>query len=322
MISFPLGRASAVGVAILLLAGCGAPTTAVPQASSAINENGALSVTSRINQASSGTDLLYVADSSNTVYMFNYPSGTMAGSFSADVAGGLCADTAGDVFVVGRQTLVEYAHCQTSPIATLNPGAYPLACSVDPNSGNVATLNNQEGSVSIFTRGSGAPTQYFASFNIGMTCAYDDAGNLFMGSTSSSQHFALAELPAGGNTIRQLSFSSGFQDDDPLEFDGSNLVILDAVKGKAVKMYQVRVSGSAASIVGSAKLQTAKSKNVFFALDSNRLFMPKSGGLWRSRIIGFWSYPRGGKPLQTVKLPANKKVGGGGSLGLAFSPGR
>jgi len=137
-------------------------------------------------EAKSG-DLLYVADSTGFVCAFTYPKGKQVGQLGVDASGGLCSDKEGNVFVTDLpgEEVVEYAHGGTEPIATLFPDVEPNGCSVDPVTGNLATVNRDgsyksESSVSIFEGASGNPTKYNDPELGGLTCSYDDQGNLFV----------------------------------------------------------------------------------------------------------------------------------------------
>jgi hypothetical protein len=120
-------------------------------------------------------DLLYVSDSfpygSNDVYVYSYPKGKLKGTLTGfNEPSGQCVDKAGDVFIAnfGASQILEYAHGGTSPIKTLSdPDYYPLGCSVDPTTGNLAVTNRLStsftaGDVAIYADASGTPTSYTA----------------------------------------------------------------------------------------------------------------------------------------------------------------
>ncbi len=78
--------------------------------------------------------LLYVADeATNSVYVYDYPSGTLQGTLTGfNTPSGLCSNKGGDVFVLnGNGSTVDvYAHGGTSPLRSLNVPGYPeLNCS-------------------------------------------------------------------------------------------------------------------------------------------------------------------------------------------------
>ena len=70
-----------------------------------------------------------------------------------------CSDSKGNVFISGGTEVVEFAHGGTTPIATYSIAYYPATgCSVDPESGSLAVVN--EGWVSVFPPGSQNATSY------------------------------------------------------------------------------------------------------------------------------------------------------------------
>ena len=95
-----------------------------------------------------GQALLYVSNVSNgTVGIYQYNSGknpTLAGELTGfDFPGAPCTDNAGNVFIPDLllQTVTEYAYGSTTPKNTLNPGGFPIGCSVDPKTNNLAVVN-------------------------------------------------------------------------------------------------------------------------------------------------------------------------------------
>ena len=156
--------------------------------------------------ALSSSDLLYVSDQhTGDVYVYSYPDdrliSTLTG-FNGDPEG-LCADHAGNVFVtVQSGSIIEYAHGGTKPIKTLLDKYYPLACSVDPTTGNLAVAN-ESGNVSIYPA-TGPPTLYDTKL-IPEFCAYDPSGNLFVDS-SGAPGVRIEELPKGGNTFQSFNY--------------------------------------------------------------------------------------------------------------------
>ncbi len=78
--------------------------------------------------------LLYVGDwATNDVYVYNYPSGTSAGTLTGfDAPYGMCSDAKGDVWMNNFYggTSVEYKHGGTSPTQTYTGVGEPMGCSV------------------------------------------------------------------------------------------------------------------------------------------------------------------------------------------------
>jgi len=259
--------------------------------------------------AKRSTSLLYVADQgANDVDVYSYPRGDLKGTLTGfQTPSGVCSNKAGDVFILnGNGTTVEvYKHGGSSPIRTLNLPGYPeLNCSVDPTTGNLAlgVLGGTCGDCFVvFAGGTGTPTVYTPSGQTGLPgCGYDKNGNLFCDAYGHSDAFALYELPKGSSTVKTIPVSgaSGWVA-GPMQWDGTDL----AVGGSAgPTLYQIQLSGSTGSVVGSTSLSGAGAVWQFWITKK-----PK-GGL---RVIaptfinsiptaGYWNYPAGGTATKMI----------------------
>ena len=209
-------------MAVALLAGCGAPQLAPssqPLGTPAIHPD---HNPSWMSPDAKNHDLLYISDfGTDDVDVYSYPKGKLKGTLTGFAAPhGECVDAAGNVFVVntGAYDILEYPHGGSTPIADLSDsGWYPLSCSVDPKTGNLAVTNqslgSDAGSVSIYKRAKGSPKLYTAS-NIFFYyfCGYDDKGNLYVdGNTNHTNAFEFAELPAGGTTFKSITLGQSFR---------------------------------------------------------------------------------------------------------------
>ncbi len=249
-------------------------------------------------------DLLYIADEgSGDVYVFSYPKGALKGTLSGFAEPqGECVDKKGDVWVTlfSAEELVEYAHGGTSSIGTLSDSGYLLeGCSVDPKTGNLAAANfagvdNTAGGVAIYADAQGTPTLYSDSnlylvFSVG----YDDKGNLFAdGETSDGGSFAFAELPRGSSTFVNITLNQTINTPGAVQWDGKHITVGDA---KAGVIYQIKVSGSSATVVGSTTL--GSSDGVFQSfIDNGTIIGPN---VYNANAM-FWSYPAGGSPTKTL----------------------
>ncbi len=138
--------------------------------------------------------LLYVSDASTgTIQIYNYRVKT--GKLYGQITGfsfpyGQCLDRHGNVYIVDNETakIYEYAHGGTTPIATANDDfGYPIGCSVDRNTGNVAVANfngvsSGTGGVDVFAGGLNGSQSYYtdASLYHLWPGGYDPNGNLFI----------------------------------------------------------------------------------------------------------------------------------------------
>jgi hypothetical protein len=247
-------------------------------------------------------DLLYISDQSGDVYVFSYPKGELKGTLTgfADPQGE-CVDKKGDVWIslFAAEQLVEYAHGGTSSIGTLSDPGYLLeGCSVDRTTGNLAAANfagtsNSAGGVAIYADAQGTATTYsdpnlYLVFSVG----YDNAGNLFADGETSGGSFTFAELPKGSGTFTNLTLNQTIKTPGTVQWDGTYITVGDASAGVT---YQVSVSGSSATVVGSTTL--GSSDGIFQSF------------IYHGTIIGpnafssnamFWSYPAGGSPTKTL----------------------
>jgi DNA-binding beta-propeller fold protein YncE len=299
-----LGRALLLGMVAALLAGCGGTLTGgpVPRGSTAIR------VKAHKMSGSSG-DLLYVSNL-DYISVFTYPQGTQVGTISNQRVSpaGLCSDDAGDVFVTNYEgsDILEYSHGGTEIIQTLEDGGYhPNGCAIDPLSGTLAVANQENelshpGSIAIYSHAQGAPTFYTApnmqSFDF---CTYDDKGNLFF--TGSG----LGELTPGSDVLKAIKVKSK----SPLylasiQWDGKHLAVTAPYKKRGpLPLYRLKVTGSSATVVGETRLVSKSGRhNSLYSIQywiEGTIIVGQNGR--RNGGLGFWRYPRGGKPTLVIK---------------------
>src|ERR1700729_2223189 len=161
--------AAALFTPLACLAGCASRTLPLTSSEQALESAGrpALRGGSWMAPEAKGESLLYVSDTGmQSVDVYAYPKGKLEGTLTNfRYPAGECVDQKSDVWIADTSAgeVLEYAHAGTSPIASLTlAGQEPIDCSVDPTSGNLAVSNivttgGGAGSVSIFTKGSGAP---------------------------------------------------------------------------------------------------------------------------------------------------------------------
>ena len=178
-------------------------------------------------------DLLYVSNpGNNTVTVYAYQSRKLVGTLDGfSSPAGLCADTAGDVWVTneGGSNVIEYAHGGTQPIKTLDDGSeQPLACSVDETTGNLAILNADN--VAVYQGASGSPKLYKGGGVYGdYALGYGAHGDLLVdgGSYDTSNLIAFAQLPLGTTHLKQVVLSKTMQWAPPtfVQWDGQFWVV-------------------------------------------------------------------------------------------------
>jgi hypothetical protein len=323
MKSSNLERCAVALSAAAVLAGCGAPSLSpageepMPQgaaAPAAVAEN-----PSWILRGS----LLYVV-TPRRVDILSYPDGALEGRLKIPRrANGVCSDPKGRVFVTVSPSIVHgavyaYEHAGTKPIAILHDkeGA-PFHCAVDPTTGNLATLDSigsGPGHVSIYLAAKGPPKRYSdPDFYNYYYCTYDNDGNLFVTGINYQNRSALAELPKGSSTFRNIRFKSsgsGFSL-GPVHWDGSGLAVgqLELHSASAL-IYHVQVTGSKGSVVGTTKLAGEK---IEFAWLYDGVAIGVEGP--QRNEIGLWHFPAGGSAFKTLAAPGEPFEG------AAISPG-
>lgn len=300
--------------ALFVLAGCGgsqSPISALavgPQNHTA-EKRGGPDGSWMLPEAKS-KDLLYVSDADRgIVFVFAYLARTgRIGRLVGKLTGfyqpsGECVDQSGDVFVTDQGgAIVEYAHGGTNPIETL-PSADPVACSIDPTTGNLAVANyytfgrggELPGDIAIFTNAQGNPTTYGApAINNFVSCGYDSAGNLFADGSGGTYSFTLDELLSGGTSFTTVSLNQTIRFPGTVQWDGKHLAIADPNKGA---IYEFAVRGAAGKKVRTTPV-TWSNGVVQFWIQGQSII-----GANASLIdVMLWHYPSGGNPVETKKL--------------------
>jgi DNA-binding beta-propeller fold protein YncE len=265
---------------------------------------------SQPRSATSSGSLLYASDwQTGSIYFFNYPGGTLAGTIADDLSPlGLCSDANGNVWVAnfgaGSNQLVEYAHGGTTPIATLDdPGEQPRGCSVDPTTGNLAVANGNPGSVVIYPQASGIPQSYDPQLVYPVACTYDGEGNLFVDGyhLRHGDQFALSELPVGGGVFKKIRIKDqlGLPGNiawDGTYHDGTELAIGDYQSPSVIYVLDVKRRLPQGNLETTISLDGPKrdaAEGVQFWIGDGTLIMP-FGLQKKIDEIGMWSFPAGG----------------------------
>jgi hypothetical protein len=289
-----------------MLAGCGGSQPpigapgAMPQttARSARAERG----TSWMLPNAKNTDLLYATSGRTVVSVFTYPKMKLVGTLSGfEGANGACVGNAGDTFITNGDgsSILEFAHGGTAPINTLNdPGYTPFDCAIDPISGDLAVANF-DGGVAIYKSAQGAPIMYSLMGVGAQFCGYDNEGNLFVDGYARYRAVALLELQRGSNQFENITVDFNHSTTigaGPIQWDGQHLAMGYGEYNRSV-IYQLSVSGSNATIVGSTTLEGPKLRiGIGWWIQDGEVLAPNAhhGDRGYSNI-GFWHYPEGGK---------------------------
>jgi hypothetical protein len=276
---------------------------------------------SRSPQSSDGT-LLYVSNNNqSSIGIYSYPKLKQVGSL---IAGrgvtGLCTDVAGNVWVVTpNDTLTEYAHDGSQPVATLSiPGDAPYGCTVDA-AGSLAVVHDAD-NVSIYTNEQGTP-QTYKDGGIGQiySLTYDPQGDLFIYGTKSTgelQHPIVGELVSGGASFSNLTFNQKLPDMTFAQWDGNDLLLAGITKRTestwTETVYTVAVSQSNLQVTGQNTFEAPKKHGIGRSalVQGSALLQEDNGG----NIIWQFSYPAGKNPVRMIKTGR-----GGHRTGLAIS---
>jgi hypothetical protein len=259
-------------------------------------------------------NLWYVADTfASSIFMYSWRKQTVVGEINTGLSEPytFCVDKAQDVYVAdfGLREVLEYAHGGTTPIKTLSDSiGFPISCSVDPTTGNLAVSNfegpsSTPGNVLVFAGASGTPTEYTApDIDLYWFVAYDASGNLFVNGESPSDVVSLAELPAVSTSFEAITMNVTLGFPGGVQWDGKYLDVGDQSTND---IYQFTVSGTNATEEGSL--------NLTLASDIFQFFVPKFGpgtvnpqgnrvtaADFGSGNANKYLYPAGGDPTKSI----------------------
>ena len=201
----------------------------------------------------------------------------------------------------------EYAHGAIAPTRTLvDHQGSPVACAIDPNTGDLAISNyfgpsSSSGNVIVYHTAKGTPTAYTAAgFTNYLLLSYDNNDNLFVDGRNPSNTALLAELPKGKNAFRSISMNQTIGFPGGVAWDGQFLAVGDQLSNT---IYQFRVSNGKGTVQGSTVLAGAMDVFQFFLTGSTSKHPQPTGVLgadYSASAVGKWDYPAGGTPLKTL----------------------
>ncbi len=212
--------------------------------------------------------LLYASDLSNgTVDIYNYrvKAGKLYGQITGfDEPYGQCIDKSKNIYIAdeGTSIIYEFAHGGITPINSASDQyGYPIGCSVDPTTGNVAVANlygfaSGSGGIDIFSGGlSGTQTYYTdASAAFMWPPGYDQYGNLFVEGQDISDANTLLELPSGSSAFTTITGLTIGYPASVQRWKGYMAVTDQGYQGTTDAIYTVSITGSAATIINTTQL--------------------------------------------------------------------
>ena len=236
-------------------------------------------------------DLIYAVGGCDGTCVLSYPKGKLVGELTGVQGLADCSDSKGNVFISEQTDVVEFAHGDKTPIAAYDtPNTPPTGCSVDPESGSLAVVNQDF--VAVFPAGSTTPTSYNTLLNA-QACGYDNAGNLFVNGFD-GQNVGLSELPKGSSTFEKLTLDQNVGQPGQVQWDGQYLTYESQQSGQPT-ISRLAISGSTATVVGQTRLnRVAKALRLSWIYQGS-VVAPYSGGGRgpAAKNIGIWKYPQG-----------------------------
>lgn len=290
-----------VTAALISVSGCGGSQEQVP--GGAALQQDAKTAKGRVSKPATSGDLIYAPGGCGGTCILSYPQGKLVGSFST-FGSGVCSDAQGNVFLTHNDTVYEYAHGGTTPIAALSlPGNGAYGCSVDPVTGNLAVVFSGYGAtVAVFPPGSATPTlveTYFVSFY----CGYDNAGNLFVSGHDGTGHPAISEIPYGQTTATTLSINGDLGSPGQIEWDGSYMTYesIGPAVGE-IGISRLTIAGSVATVIGTTSFKSKMRYASQTWIYKDTVLVPYGKKPVRQNKIGLWMYPQGGRAERLFKF--------------------
>lgn len=296
----------------LLSACASSSSSAIPSGVSAL---------ATVQAAAKTSELLFVSDLiSGDIYVLTIPDLQLKQTLRGfESVGGLCADTAGNVWVTdaSAQTIAQYSRAGKL-LRTLTVPGGSGACAIDAKSGDLAVsnvgFNSQPGAIYVFPRATGTPrTVTNANVQSYGYLGYDNDGNLFFGGLqpeSSDFNLIISEAAAGQSTAHEIDipgapskFASGM-----VEWDARRrrLLVGDVYchNAYATCIYEIAISGSIGRIKRIVSLKNTDGGQACAVWQA--VLLPGSRALAGGdseagcsstpSTVGVWSLRRGGKP--------------------------
>jgi hypothetical protein len=256
--------------------------------------------------------LLYISNSGNgTVNAYSWPKlnqlGTLTGLTEPYA---MCVDEAQDVYVpdFAARDVVEYAHGSIIPVKTLKDSyGIPVACSIDPTTGNLAVGNFEgpsatpPGNVLIYAGAKGTPTEYTApNITKYFFPAYDNNGNLFVDGENASYVVYLAELPKGKSAFKAIKLNQSIGFPGGVQWDGEYLAVGDQALNV---IYQFTIKRSKGIREGTTTLDDAMDVFQFWITGGSKAHPQGTtvvGADFEDDAADVWIYPGGGTPTKTI----------------------
>jgi hypothetical protein len=294
-----LGRASAIGVAILLLVGCGGSSqeaASMPFAPPAAQQDAHHGRSWMLPEAK-GEALIYAVGGCGGVCVLTYPDGEQVGQITLPLAYAACSDTQGNVFITGGSTVDEFVHGGLTAVNMLTlPGNQASGCAVDPATNDLAVVYNGV-RIAVFPNERGSPLTYSTKLSASY-CGYDSQGDLFVSGDNGQSH-TISELAQGKTKFTILAVKGKLGDPGQVQWDGSNLTYESR---DPINIARLSISGSVAKVVETTSFKGQMRSAAASWIYDGSVLLPYGGKVEKINKIGLWPYPGGGKRTSDIKF--------------------
>jgi PQQ enzyme repeat len=245
-------------------------------------------------------DLLYVSHHDDgSVDIYSYPDGIYRDQLKDVRASGLCSDNSGDVFIPSGNSVLQYAHGESRPIAVLRGslGGSVQSCAVDATTGNLAVSGGSGPrlGVAVYAHAQGTPKVYGLRSPSGayLSSAYDDQGNLFVESATRGVANVVV-LPKDAERLANIVWSGTRPTGvGSVQWDGKYLAFVGSALGSAT-IFRYSVQGTQATFADQAALKGSGSGMQSW-IQGGSILVPGSDG------VRIYAYPGGGVPTAVIK---------------------
>jgi hypothetical protein len=266
------------------------------------------------------TDAFGGSSFTGAVYLFDYNTGAASGSLAPPPetffeVQGACSDKNGNFYFANTamSTIDEYTHSGTYVATLLDPGQYPVGCSYDRTTGNLAVSNiidtsGGPGSVSIYNGGVLQNTYFPPNMSRVYFLGYEGGtGTLWVDGSDSSGLFQYDSF--SGGTFTPVIITGG-----EISFPGAvtwsgkvkSMVLGDQDTFSAPTFYQVSDTGE---ITGSTVLQCTQQSDFCDIVQATI----KGPGLVGADAVGLgvarFAFPAGGPPILVYSAPYVQPIG-------------
>ncbi len=298
-----------------LIAGCDGSQPPIAGASDIPTATAHRSVprSSWITAASSSQDLLYVSNGNGIVNIYSYSTQDLIGELiDFTKPEGECTDRKGDVYITDYSTndIDEYAHGATTAMRVIKDSLYnPVACAIDPKSGDLAVANYSrggsytQGSLAIYKYAKGKPRYYKSNALYQVNgVAYDAHGDLLVtGFYLYSGYYvetAFAYMVAKSKNLQQITLpppsSDGWGSVAGVVWDGKYFGV-----ASYDRLYEYTINIEP-ELVGTVVLDGAEIAPAFYDRNPKKQATQAASAAYEHYAAYLYQYPAGGEAYATI----------------------